>query len=360
MIHKICFLLLFALPSFALKFEKVVEGLVLPWGMAFLNENEILITEKLGEIKVIDVKTKKVILVKGKLESKDHGQGGLLDVALDPDFTKNQLVFFTYTKEIDDNYTTALASAKLIKNSTGDYELKDIKELFVAEPAVDDSIHFGSRLVVLKDEIFMTVGDRNQRKIVQQLSNHLGKVLRLDKSGKAKSDNPFIGKSGAKPEVWSSGHRNPQGLVWREDVKELWLGEHGPRGGDEINLVKKGANYGWPMVTFGREYSGFKITDETSRPGIESPTHYYVPSIAPCGMIYYSADKFPELKDSFLIGSLVLTHLNQVKIVDKKFVFEKRYFENKSLRIRDVEASPAGEVYFITDSGHLYQLKNSP
>jgi glucose/arabinose dehydrogenase len=344
--------------GFALNFETVVEGLTLPWGMTFLNENEILITEKLGEIKVIDVKTKKVTRVKGKLESKDYGQGGLLDVALDSDFANTQLVFFTYTKEVGEDYTTALASAKLSKNSTGEFELKDIKELFVAEPAVDESIHFGSRLVVLKDEIFMTVGDRNQRKIVQELSNHLGKVLRLDKSGKAKADNPFVKQVGAKPEVWSWGHRNPQGLVWRNETQELWLGEHGPRGGDELNLVKKGANYGWPVVTYGREYSGFKITDETTRPGIESPTHYYVPSIAPCGMTYYSGSKFPELKDSFLIGSLVLTHLNQVKVVDKKFVFEKRHFENKGLRIRDVEASPAGEIYFFTDSGSLFRIKN--
>lgn len=343
----------------ALQMQKVLSDLQQPWGMAWLGEDKMLMTEKKGDVKILDLKNRKIISVKNKIPSAEYGQGGLLDVALDSDFKNTQRVFFTATKAVGDLYTTALFSAKLVEKKSLQYELKEVRELFVALPAGDDGVHFGSRLVVTNDEVWMTVGDRGQRNLAQDLKTHMGKVLRLDKNGKAMTDNPFVGRADAKPEIWSYGHRNPQGFVRDPQTGEFWVHEHGPKGGDEINILKKGANYGWPVVTFGREYSGEKITNETSRPDIESPVHYYVPSIAPCGMILYQGDKFPELKDSFLIGSLVLTHLNQVKIENKKFIFEKRFFENQSLRIRDVEATPSGDVYFFTDSGDLYQLLNN-
>lgn len=341
----------------ALTKEKVVEGLTLPWGMVFLNGRQLLVTEKLGAVKIVDVISKKITLVKADISSSEYGQGGLLDVTLDPDFKSNQKIYFTYTKNVEGNYTTALGSGQLFEKKAGAFYLENVQELFVAEPALEGGVHFGSRLLVTEDTIWMTMGERNHRDLAQDLSTHLGKVLRLDKNGKAHASNPFLKRPKARPEIWSYGHRNAQGLVQLKNG-ELWVSEHGPLGGDELNLVKKGANYGWPVVTYGREYSGEKITDIKEKLGIESPIHYYVPSIAPCGMTYYTGDAIPELKDSFLIGALALMHLNQVKIVNQKFVYEKRHFTDEGLRTRDVESGPDGLIYFMTDSGELYRIKN--
>jgi aldose sugar dehydrogenase len=352
------FILFLSMSAQALQFEKVIADLTLPWGMAFIHPQQILITEKLGDMKVLDLSQKKTFKVTGKVGSAEYGQGGLLDVALDSQFKKNGKIYFSYTKEVSGKYTTALGTAQLVSKNPESYELQNIQELFVAVPAQSEAIHFGSRLAITDSEIWMTVGDRGNRDLAQDLSAHMGKVLKLDKKGKAHSSNPFLKDPKAKPEIWSYGHRNPQGMFLNTKTNELWVNEHGPRGGDELNLIKRGANYGWPVVTHGREYSGEEITPLTEKPGIEKSVHFYVPSIAPCGMTYYTGDQLPELKDSFLIGALALTHLNQVKVVDGKFVFEKKLFENKGLRIRDVESGPDGLVYFMTDSGDLYRVKN--
>jgi len=341
-----------------LKLDVVAQGLVIPWGMVFLDAERMLVTERTGTFKVVNVKTKSVVPVKGQVAVYSSGQGGLLDVALDPEFSKNNKIYFTYAKIVQKNQTTALASAELIENKDKSFELKNIQDLFLAQPAVDSSIHFGSRVAVTANEIWMTVGDRNKRDLAQDLSTHMGKVLRLDKNGKAHSSNPFIKNKSAKPEIWSYGHRNPQGLVWIDNKSELWIHEHGPRGGDELNLVEKGANYGWPIVSHGREYWGPSIGEGKEKAGIIKSVHVYTPSIAPCGLVYYTSDVIPEFKDSFLIGALKLLHLNQVKLKEGKFFQEKRHFENQDLRIRDVEVGPDGLVYFSTDSGLIYQVRS--
>lgn len=346
----------FSIYAKTLKLETITDKLVIPWGMVFLDSDRMLVTEKVGTLKVVNVKTKEVVPVKNKIEVYSYGQGGLLDVAIDPDFKKNKKIFFTYSKEVKNLQTTALGTAELVENSDKTFELKNIKDLFLAEPAVDSNIHFGSRIVVTPNEIWMTVGERNERDLAQSLSAHMGKVLKLDKNGKAHASNPFLKQKGAKPEIWSYGHRNPQGLVLIAKTGELWAHEHGPRGGDELNLIVKGANYGWPVVSHGTEYYGPSIGEGKEKPGITKSTHIYVPSIAPCGMVYYTSDKIPEFKDSFLIGALSLLHLNQVKLVNGKSQ-EKRFFEEEGYRIRDVEAGPDGLVYFSTDSGVIYQVQ---
>lgn len=340
-----------------LKYEKLAEDFGQPWGMVFIDKQKMLITEKVGTFQVFDVVKKKAYPVKSSLKVAAYGQGGLLDVAIDSDFDKSKNVYFTYAKQIGDLYTTALSKAQLVESAPLVFELQNIQEIFVALPAQEDGIHFGSRIVVTDSEIWMAVGERNFRDLAQDLTTHMGKVLKLDKLGKPHPTNPFFNEASKRPEIWSYGHRNPQGLLMNLKTQELWVHEHGPRGGDEINLVKKGANYGWPVVTYGREYHGPKIGDGSEKAGIEKPVHYYVPSIAPSGFAHYTSSKIPELQDSFLIGSLVMTHLNQVKIKDQKFVLEKRYFENQGLRIREVEAGPEGQLYFSTDSGAIYEVK---
>lgn len=343
----------------SLKLELVAQNLVIPWSLAFLDADTILVTEKLGNFKIVQIKNKSVLPVNGSIQVYSSGQGGLLDVALDNDFKSNNKIYFTYSKILKKKQTTALASAELVKNADGSYEVKNIKDLFLAEPAVDSSIHFGSRITVTSNEIWMTVGDRNERDLAQDLTTHLGKVLKLDKNGKAHPSNPFLGKKEVRPEIWSYGHRNPQGLVLLENKSELWIHEHGPRGGDELNFIVKGANYGWPVVSHGREYWGPSIGEGKVKPGIAESVHIYTPSIAPSGLTYYSSDKISQFKDSFLIGALKLVHLNQVKLKDGKFLEEKRHFKDQELRIRDVEVGPDQLVYFSTDSGFVYQVQSN-
>lgn len=343
--------------SAELKFEKLSENFSQPWGMVFIDKQKMLVTEKVGTFKVFDVVNKKVYPVKSSLKVAAYGQGGLLDVAIDSDFNKSKNVYFTYSKQMGDLYTTALSKAQLVETAPLVYELQNIQEIFVALPAQEDGIHFGSRLVVTDSEIWMAVGERNLRDLAQDLTTHMGKILKLDKLGKAHNTNPFLNQAPKLPEIWSYGHRNPQGMLMDLKTKELWVHEHGPRGGDEINLVKKGANYGWPVVTYGREYHGPKIGTGPEKEGIEKPVHYYLPSIAPSGFAHYTSSKIPELQDSFIIGALAMTHLNQVKIKNQKFVAEKRYFENQGLRIREVEAGPEGQLYFSTDNGDIFEVK---
>lgn len=340
-----------------LKYEKLSDNFNQPWAMVFIDKQKMLVTEKVGTFKVFDVVKKKAYPVKSSLKISAYGQGGLLDVAIDSDYNKSKNVYFTYSKQIGDLYTTALSKAQLVETAPLVFELQNIQEIFVALPAQEGGIHFGSRIVVTDSEIWMTVGERNLRDLAQDLTTHMGKVLKLEKSGKPHATNPFLNDASKRPEIWSYGHRNPQGILLDSKTKELWVHEHGPRGGDEINLIKKGANYGWPVVTYGREYHGPKIGQGPEKVGIEKPVHYYLPSIAPSGFAQYTSSKIPELQDSYLIGALAMTHLNQVKVKDQKLIIEKRYFENQGLRIREVEAGPEGQLYFSTDSGDIYEVK---
>lgn len=332
--------------------EKIVEVKGIPWGLEFISPEEFIVTLKEGKIFTYNIKTKNLKAVKGGPLSSVHGQGGLLDIMLHPDFKTNFLVFFSYTKKMDDLYTTAIATGELRNN-----EITKIKDIFVANNPNKNHIHFGSRIVHDGNgHLFFTVGDRGERKLAQSLQADQGKVHRIYLDGSIPKDNPFFNQEKVQKTIWSFGHRNPQGLVYDFKNKILYEQEHGPRGGDEINIVVKGKNYGWPEVTFGREYHGPRISKFTTKKGYQDPIYQFTPSIAPSGLELYTGDKFPDLKGTLLSGALAYTHFNVLHIKDLKNMTETRYFENLKERVRDIKQSPTGDLYFSTDSGKIYRL----
>ena len=337
------------------KVEILAKSLGIPWGMAFLNERELIWTEKKGVLKKMNILTAEVTVIKAKFKNLyNKGQGGLLDIALDPNFIKNHRIYFTYSFSKGRKQSTALSKGQLKGN-----KITKIKNIFLAKDFYNSSIHFGSRLAFdKKGFLFMTVGNRGQKKLAQDLSSHMGKLLRLDTNGKAPPDNPFVKNKKAKPEIYSYGHRNPQGLFIHPETKQIYLQEHGPKGGDEINLIEKGKNYGWPVITYGRSYIGFKIGEGTHKKGMEQPIKYWTPSIAPSSLLIYSGKKFTQWKGNFFSGALVLTHLNRLKIQDKLVLKEERLLSEFKLRFRDVIEGPKGFIWASTDQGMI--LKISP
>ncbi len=329
-----------------LEVVELVRGLDVPWSLTFLSAKELLVTERKGSVKFLHLDRKVAQDISGVPPVFHRNQGGLLDLTLHPRFSDNKLIYMSMSvAEPRGQSTTQVVRARLEQN-----RFTQLKVIFKALPAQSDTKHYGSRLVFDKDGfLFVTVGDRGERKLAQDLSTHMGKLLRLTEDGKAPPDNPFVGRKNAKPEVWSYGHRNAQGLFLHPQTGEIWLHEHGPRGGDEINLVQRGANYGWPIVTYGREYYGPKISEETEKPGIVSPIHHYTPSIAPSGFAFW--------RGSFFLGSLVLTHLNRVLIQDKRVVKEERLLADLGQRFRSVTAGPDGHLYVGLDSGQILCIK---
>lgn len=310
------------------------------WAIEFIDADNILATLKTGEIAFVNIKTNKIKYQKFPLELNDDAQGGLLDVALDPDFVKNKMVYFTYSKVVaKDKYATSIAKGIYEKD-----KVKDIKDIFVPNYTSKTPAHYGSR-ITFDDQgfLYFSVGDRyHHRDLAQDTSKEIGKILRINKDGSIPSDNPF------KNAVWSYGHRNPQGLKWIEKNKTLLAIEHGPRGGDEINIIAKGKNYGWPRVSHGMEYDKEKAVGVKHLEDMVDPIKVYVPSIAPCG--------FDIKGNKLYIGALALTHLNVVEM-DKNLtpVSEKRLLEKKEWRIRDVKVFN-DNVYFSNDDGEIYQL----
>ena len=332
------------------KLEVIVTGLDIPWALAFLPNGDHLITEKEGRI-LWHKKTdppQKVTEVQGVPEVYDGGQGGLMDLVLHPEFKTKPWVYLTYSISKNGKKTTRVSRA-LWNNGV----LTNLQVLFTAEPWFRRSLHFGSRLVFdSKGYMFFTVGDRGNRDLAQILSTHNGKIMRLHTDGRVPQDNPFSSHKNAMKEIWSYGHRNPQGLVFKGE--ELWTHEHGPRGGDEINFIQKGKNYGWPIVTYGKEYIGGSIGEGFTKKGMEDPKKYYIPSIAPCGMAYYQGNLFPKWQNSFFIGSLVLRHLNRVSV--ENFSEEERLFQQLNKRVRDVRVGPDGFIYFSVENGAIYRI----
>ncbi len=321
------------------------------WGFDFPNEKQIIYTVRSGEIILYDRVQKRKIRLAPVPQTQERGQGGMLDIYLHPDFEKNKLLFITYSKKIGRHYTTALSRAYLMNN-----RLTNLKEIFVAQALNHTNIHFGSRVRIGKDGfIYLTIGDRGDRHKAQSLKFHHGKVLRLDLNGTAATGNPFLNRKGALPEIYSLGHRNPQGLTINLKNGEVWEQEHGPRGGDEINLIEAGKNYGWPIITHGREYWGPSIGEGTSRPGMEQPVKYYTPSIAPSGLSLHLRPSQKEWEDHLFSGALKLRHLNYIQLFKKKVVQEKRLLLDLEERIRDVR-SYRGNLYVSTDSGKILQM----
>ncbi|MEZ9232417.1 PQQ-dependent sugar dehydrogenase [Vibrio amylolyticus] len=341
-----------AMPTYAWQAEKITEGLVIPWGLAYVNETTMLVTERTGGIKSINLTTGEQTPLADIPNVWAKGQGGLLDIALSP--FDASTVYVTYSKDVDGEGATTLASM-----TYRDGNLANWQDLFVSQSRTDTGRHFGSRIAFDDDSVYFSIGDRGERSNGQNTRTHAGAILRLMPDGSTPSDNPYTNDSSTLNEIWSYGHRNPQGLFYDDQTQKLWSIEHGPRGGDEINLIKKGANYGWPDISFGKEYWGpIQVGEPIEKEGIEAPTKIYVPSIAPSSLVLYRGEKFPELQGKLLSGALKLTHINVVTLDDTgKTTDEVRLFEDLGERIRDIETSPAGDIFFSTDNGNLYRLK---
>ena len=350
--------------------EILAEDLGIVWGMVFINNEELLFTEREGFIKILNIRTGIITPVSGAPKVYVKGQGGLLDVTLHPNFSKNKKIYLSYSKMKGRKQTTAVATGILKREKVQSNKdtksvkiveqisITSLKDIFLAQPTISASQHFGSRLVFdKKGFLYVTIGDRTERDLAQKLDTHMGKVLRLNDRGKAPKDNPFVSVENALPEIWSFGHRNPQGLFIHPITRELWEQEHGPRGGDEINLIKKGKNYGWPVITYGREYWGPKIGEGNQKEGMEPPIKYYVPSIAPSSLLIYSGKKFKKWKGNFFSGALVLKHLNRLEIVNKKVIKEERLLSDLEFRVRNVIEGPNGLIYIAVDQGKILKLK---
>lgn len=341
--------------------EVVISGLENPWAVAFLPGGRFLVTEKPGRMRVVEPGGRLNEALQGLPPIAAGGQGGLLDVVTDSAFASNRTVYFCYSEPDAGGSanSTALAKAQLSADRT---RLENVQVLFSQKPKVASRHHFGCRIVEMPDgTLFMTLGDRfNRKEDAQTLDNHLGKVIRIQKDGKAPADNPFVNRAGALPEIWSYGHRNGQGATLGPDGK-FWMHEHGPQGGDEINVPQGGRNYGWPVITYGENYGGGKIGDGiTAKAGMEQPLKYWVPSIAPSGMAFLTSDRYGAAwKGNLFVGSLKFGYLDRIELKDGKVVAEHKLLEDGRERIRDVRQGPDGLLYVLTDAqdGKLIRLQ---
>jgi glucose/arabinose dehydrogenase len=334
----------------------VAEDLEQPWGLAFLPDGRMLVTEKAGRLRLVGQDGSLSEPLAGVPEVYDGGQGGLLDVALDPDFAANRLVYLSFSEPGDGGSGTAVARGRL-----GADRLEGVEVIWRQQPKLDSGHHFGSRLVFLKDgTLIVTLGDRNQRQYIPDMKAHIGKLVRINRDGTIPQDNPFVGNDAYAPDIYSLGHRNVQGATLNEATGELWTVEHGARGGDEINVPKPGRNYGWPVISYGREYSGGKIGEGTSKSGLEQPVYYWDPSIAPSGMTFYTGDKFPAWKGNLFVGALKFQLLARLEVDGTRIVREERLLEDMGERIRDVRQGPDGYLYLLTDEDDGRILRIEP
>jgi len=337
----------------------VATGLAHPWAVAFLPEGRFLVTERPGRMRVVSAAGEVGPAVAGVPAVAAGGQGGLLDVVADADFARSRRIFFCFSEPGQGGNGTALARATLSADARS---LQDVKVIFSQRPKAESALHFGCRIVQAADgNLFLTLGERYHRKDdAQKLDNHLGKVVRITPDGAAPPDNPFLKQPGALPEIWSYGHRNPQGATLGPDGN-LWVHEHGPQGGDEINLPRPGRNYGWPVITYGENYGGGKMGEGTAKAGMEQPLHYWVPSIAPSGMAFLTSTRYgPAWKGSLFVGSLKFGTLHRLEIgPDGKVRREDKLLQGNGERIRDVRQGPDGLLYLLTDSpqGRLLRLQ---
>lgn len=342
----------------AVRAVTVASGLAHPWSLAFLPDGRMLVTERPGRLRSVGKD--------GKLDPHpiaglppglvEHGQGGLLDVALHPKFVENGWIYLSYAARDGSGVGTEVARARL----AGD-RLVEVQTIFRMQPKSGAGRHFGSRLVFDRDGyLFVTLGDRGEQDRAQRLDDHAGKIVRLHDDGRVPADNPFAQRAGAKPEIYSLGNRNVQGAALHPRTGELWAHEHGPQGGDEVNVIRAGVNYGWPVITYGANYgSGTKIGEGTAKPGMAQPLHYWVPSIAPSGMAFYVGDRFARWKGDLFVGALRDRMLVRLRLDGEKVVKEERMLQGTLGRIRDVRAGPDGFLYLLTDEsdGRLVRLE---
>ena len=338
-----------------IKVTTLAQGLEHPWGMAFLPSGDMLVTERAGGIRKLSQSGELSDRLANVPEVVANNQGGMLDITIDPDFSENNTVYFCYSKPSDDGKpgsSSSVAKATLVDNA-----LEDVEVIFSASPVIDNGFHFGCRLVFdAEKSLYITLGDRYKyMKEAQNTDNHFGTIVRINRDGSVPENNSFT--DGDAPEVFSFGHRNVQGVTVHPGTGAVWAMEHGPKGGDEINLIKNGANYGWPEITYGIDYSGEIISDKTHMDGMEQPWLYWDPSIAPSGLVFYSGEMFKEWQGDILVGSLKFTHLRRIDVVDGKPAEQYEYLRDNGARIRDVEVDEAGAIYLLTDAPNGKVLK---
>jgi glucose/arabinose dehydrogenase len=342
------------------KVETVVRGLSHPWGMAFLPDGRALVTERAGRLRLVNLRTSTLSgPITGLPPIAARGQGGLLGLALHPDFARTREVFLCFAEARDGGTGTSVFRAKLSGNAA---QLEEGQVIFRQMPAGNTTRHFGCRLVFDRNgHLFITLGDRgNMMDEAQNLANHIGKVIRLRTDGTVPADNPFVNRPGALPEIWSYGHRNVQGSTLHPETGQLYTIEHGARGGDEVNRPEAGKNYGWPVITYGIDYSGAKIGSGTHRQGMEQPIFYWDPSIAPSGAVVYTGDKFPAWRGNLLTGALAAGLLVRLELRNGQVIGETRYLESRRERIRDVVQGPDGYIYLLTDEDQGQMLRLVP
>ena len=336
--------------------EVLSEGLNHPWGMAFLPDKSVLVSERRGRLRLLDATGKlHPQPIAGLPPIRQYGQGGLLDVALHPRFADNQLVYLSFAEQGARGVGTAVGRGRLQGHKLHDFEV-----IFRLEPKTNTTYHFGSRLVFDRQgHLFITLGDRGDRERAQDLNDHAGSLIRLHDDGRIPADNPFVGRSDARAEIFSYGHRNMQGAALHPLSGKLWTHEHGPQGGDELNIPEAGVNHGWPVITYGVNYvSGTQIGQGTHKPGMAQPIHYWVPSIAPSGMAFYTGDRYPAWQGNLFIGSLKFRQLVRLELDGQKVVHEERMLDDVVGRIRDVRQGPDGLLYLLSDAdnGKLVRL----
>ncbi|MGI3167692.1 PQQ-dependent sugar dehydrogenase [Pseudooceanicola sp. C21-150M6] len=331
------------------RFQTVAEGFRTPWSLGFLPDGSFLVTEKSGRLLLVRDGT--VRSVSGLPEVHVEGQGGLLDVLVPEDFSRTREIYLTHAIRQPDGSGTALSRGRLSADGT---RLEDTKTIFQMKPGSSGGRHFGSRLTEGRDgKIYMTIGERGDRPAAQDLNRHNGSVLRLNRDGSVPAENPFVGRAGAQPEIWSYGHRNPQGMAVDGDGR-VWVNEHGARGGDEVNLIRKGANYGWPVIAYGRHYSGGRIGEGTSKAGMEQPVFYWDPSIAPSGMAFYDGP-LAAWQGSAFVGALKFDYIARLAGDPLREVEQIKGAETR--RVRDVRMGPDGAIWFVSeDRGAVYRI----
>ena len=341
-----------------LRVVTVAKGLENPWSLAFLPGGRMLVTEREGRIRIVSKSGRLLPPLRGAPKVYASGQGGMLDVILDPGFARNNTIFISFSEPGGDGAGTAVARATL---DVAGNRLINLKVIWRQVPKSSGGRHFGSRLVIARDgKLFITVGERGQRNRAQDFTINRGNVVRINRDGSIPKDNPFVGRKGYRPEVWSYGHRNPQGAALHPVTGKLWTNEHGARGGDEINIPQAGKNYGWPLISYGRHYWGGRIGVGTKKAGLEQPVYYWDPSIAPSGMAFYTGNQFPAWRGNLFVGALKFQLLVRLTLKGEKVVKEERLLQGLNERIRDVRQGPDGYIYLLTDSGDGRILRVEP
>lgn len=338
--------------------KAINNGLKRPWGITTLPDGRMLITEKAGNMRIATGAGQLSEPITGIPPVNSNGQGGLLGVTVDPQFTSNRMIYWVFSESTTGGNLTAVAKGSL---SADERRIENATIIYRAAPAYPNNMHFGGRILVDKSgNLVVSTGERSDsetRPQAQQLNSGFGKIVRITKDGQPASGNPFIGRSDARPEIFSYGHRNPQGLAFHPETGDLWESEMGPRGGDEINLIQPGRNYGWPTIGYGLEYSGQKVgSGITQREGLEQPIYYWDPVLSPSGMTFYSADNIPEWKNNLFICGLNSNHISRLVIRDNKVTGEERLLAGEGQRFRDITQGKDGALYAVTDEGRLYRI----